>query len=312
MNGLPVEGFVFPGQGVQRVGFGRDVFDRFPDLVAEADDVLGYHVRTLCLDGPDHLLLESRFSQPAVFVVNALLLQARLEEQPAPQVVLGHSLGEYNALHAAGVLTFREALGLVRARAEAFSRVSGAMLAVIGPRAAEIQQLLESNGPDSAVIANYNSRRQHVLSGTEQAITVARSLLDEAGAKLTARLRVSVPAHSPLMAPAAADFALHMAEAAVESARIPVISNLTARPHTADELRTALVEHLTKPVLWRQSIEGLWDCYGGPDGLRFTEIGPDTTMTRLIGHIRRDYTTPTTRSERDDLFRPHRPQRARP
>ncbi|GAA2656347.1 acyltransferase domain-containing protein [Streptomyces lunalinharesii] len=301
---MAIEAFVFPGQGVQRAGFGRALFDRFPDLEAEADDVLRYRIRTLCLDDPEHLLTESAYAQPAVFVVNALLLQAALEEGPAPQVVLGHSLGEYNALYAAGVLSFREALVLVRARGVAFSRVSGVMLAVVGPTSTEIQKLLDGAGSDRAVIANYNSARQHVLAGTAKAITAARSLLEAAGAQLTARLRVSAPAHSPLMAPAAEDFAPHVARVPLGPLRIPVISNRTARPHRSDELRQVLVDHLTHPVLWQLSVEGLWGTYGGPDSVRFTEIGPDRTLTKLITHIRRDYAAARTPTARETMMEP--------
>jgi malonyl CoA-acyl carrier protein transacylase len=283
---------LFPGQGVQRRGMGAELLSRYPAMVAEADEVLGYSLRTLCLDDRDGKLARTEFAQPAVYVVNALALRAHLESAPPPDIALGHSLGEYNALHAAGAFAFAEGLALVNARAAATAQVTGAMLAVVGLLEQQVEEVLTATGTRDVYIANVNSARQLVLSGPAQQIDTVRPAFDLAGARLTQRLRISGPFHSPHMAPAAGQFASAVAAARITAPAIPVIANLTARPHQAANQRAALVEHLTHPVLWKQSIEWLWQQYGGleadDNALRLTELGNGNVLTKLVGHLRRD------------------------
>ncbi|ARX80648.1 acyltransferase [Streptomyces alboflavus] len=290
---------LFPGQGVQRPGMGADLFERYPSMVAQADEILGYSLRQLCLGDETARLARTEFAQPAVYVVSALALQAHLETSPSPDIVLGHSLGEYNALHAAGAFTFAEGLALVKARAAATAQVSGAMLAVVGLRQQHVEEILAAAGTTQVYIANVNSSRQLVLAGPVHAIDTARSALDRADARLTQLLRISGPFHSPHMAPAAKQFAPAVEAARLQAPDIPVIANLTARPHQLANLRRALVEHLTNPVLWQQSVEWLWQEYGPPqddlgepaaqqppaEPLHLTELGKGNVLTKLIGHI---------------------------
>lgn len=291
---------LFPGQGVQRRGMGAGLLDRYPAMVAEADEILGYSIRKLCIEGGNGLLARTEYAQPAVYVVSALALRAHLEAAPPPDIVMGHSLGEYNALHAAGAFDFGEGLALVKARAAATARVAGAMLAVVGLLQHRIEHILAVEGSTRVHLANFNSARQLVLAGPSDEIDRVRAALDLAGARFTQRLRISGPFHSPHMAPAAEQFAPAVRAARITTPTIPVIANLTARPHQAVRIRDALVEHLTRPVLWKQSVEWLWQRYGGPEAhpdagdrpstepLHMTEVGGRDVLTKLVAHIRSD------------------------
>ncbi|GLW04662.1 hypothetical protein Slala05_82920 [Streptomyces lavendulae subsp. lavendulae] len=297
---------MFPGQGVQRRGMGADLFDRFPETVAAAAEVLGYSIRDLCLENDGGRLSLTTFAQPAVYVVNALALQAHRETAPSPHVAIGHSLGEYNALHAAGVFDFAEGLKLVKARARATACVSGAMLAVVGLSRQQVDDVLNTTGRTEVHIANFNSARQLVLSGPAGEIDAVHPALELAGARLTQRLRVNGPFHSPHMAPAAEQFEPAVQAASLEAPAIPVVANLTARPHRASSMRSALVQHLTSPVLWKQSMEWLWQEYEGPkrsaaeqdgrsrEALHITELGSGKVLMRLMRHLRSEYMTGTT------------------
>ncbi|WP_345206058.1 ACP S-malonyltransferase, partial [Streptomyces lavendulae] len=219
---------MFPGQGVQRRGMGRDLFERFPDMVVDADEVLGYSIRDLCLENHDERLALTEFAQPAIYVVNAMALRAHRETAPPPDIAIGHSLGEYNALHAAGAFGFSEGLALVKARAQATADVPGAMLAVVGLSRQQVEDVLNTTGGTRVHIANFNSARQLVLSGLADEIDEVRPALELAGARLARRLRVSGPFHSPHMAPAAERFEAAVQAARLEAPAIPVIANLTA------------------------------------------------------------------------------------
>ncbi|POM23581.1 Polyketide biosynthesis malonyl CoA-acyl carrier protein transacylase BaeC [Actinomadura rubteroloni] len=282
---------VFPGQGIQRRGMGARWFDRFPDLVARADEQVGYSLRRLCLDDPHNRLAWGLFAQPAAYVVNALAYRALRADvlEPnriEPAAVLGHSLGEYNALEAAGVFDFATGLRLVLARADATCDLPGRMLAVVGLDRDEIAAALARQGLPDVTLANLNSAAQTVLSGPAPQIAQAQTVLRAAGARLVTRLRINGAYHSPLMAPAARPFAAELRRIRPRHPRVPVICNVTARPHRIETLGRRLTEHLTHPVLWQPSIEWLLDTL--PGRVDFYEAGEDGVLTRLIQHIEND------------------------
>ncbi|GAA3079035.1 hypothetical protein GCM10020000_75820 [Streptomyces olivoverticillatus] len=200
--------FMFPGQGAQRVGMGRELFDRFPHLEAEASEVLGYSLRTLCLEDPEGQLGNTRYTQPAMYAVNALAHRAAVEDGDRPDVAIGHSLGEYNALEAAGVFGFADGLRLVAARARAMADVTGGgMSAVVGLPETKLRFLLLRAGFADLDMANLNTAAQTVLAGPVEDLEEAGQILEDAGARMVRRLAVSGPFHSRYMAPAAAALA---------------------------------------------------------------------------------------------------------
>jgi trans-AT polyketide synthase/acyltransferase/oxidoreductase domain-containing protein len=276
--------YLFPGQGSQKVGMGEGLFSRFPAQVAEADAVLGYSVAELCLRDPANQLNLTTFTQPALFVVNALFFLDRLVQTgELPQIVAGHSLGEYNALFAAGVFDFRTGLSLVRERARVMGRESGgAMAAVIGLTEKQIRQVLTDASLLGIDIANLNSPGQTVISGPESEIIAAQSWLEKAGAQLYRRLSVSAAFHSRYMARAEQEFRRFLQPITFTEPKIPVLSNVTARPHASSDLASNLASQLTHPVRWTESIQ--WLLQGGDP--HFVEVGPGNVLTGLLRRIR--------------------------
>ncbi|MFI2710531.1 ACP S-malonyltransferase [Micromonospora sp. NPDC018662] len=279
------EVFMFPGQGTQRVGMGRELFARFPALEQEASEVLGYPLGRLCLVDPDRQLGNTRYTQPAIFVVNALAYRAAVADGARPDVAVGHSLGEYNALEAAGVFDFRAGLRLVAARAEAMARVTdGGMSAVVGLSETTLRFLLIRAGFDTLDVANLNTATQTVLAGPAADLDEAALILEDAGARMVRRLDVSGPFHSRYMTPAAAQLAAVVRATEPREPRFPVIANRSARPYRRETAADLLREQIDHPVRWRETIELLLD---HPDP-RFTELGESTLLTSMVRQIRRD------------------------
>ncbi|KAF0225021.1 MAG: hypothetical protein FD176_665 [Rhodospirillaceae bacterium] len=267
-----MKAFLYPGQGAQRLGMGAELFNEFPDLVAQADAVLGYSITELCLNGPIERLTRTNFTQPALYVVSALKTLQQVAESGPPEMVLGHSVGEYAALFAAGVVDFQSGLRLVHKRGQLMDQAQGGgMAAIIGLEAEQIEAVIQANGLTDVFAANYNTPRQIVLSGRRDAIVAAEALFRQAGASHYVVLQVGGAFHTPFMAEAQRDFATFVADIAFAPPRIPVIANVTARPHAADTIRQRMVEQITAPVRWSESIRWLL-----AKGLRFencTEIG---------------------------------------
>lgn len=249
--------WLFPGQGSQARGMGgEDLFNRYPDLVAEADAVLGYSIRELCLHDPRSELSRTRFAQPALYVVNALSHRAMMEAGPPPDCYAGHSLGEYNALLAAGCFDFAAGLRLVRLRGQLMGQADGgAMAAVIGLDADQLRFRLEKAGvADKVDIANINSADQIVISGDKPAI---HRFADQAGQQRFARvvpLAVSAAFHSRFMEAAAATFADALGAVALAAPRFPVVANVTGEFYPPGEVGAILSRQIGSPVLWRQSM----------------------------------------------------------
>jgi len=285
--------WVFPGQGSQAVGMGRDVVERFAAAQAvfdEADQVLGFALSELCFVGPAAELTRTENAQPALLTTSmALLAAAReyaaAEHLPGPSYVAGHSLGEYSALVAAGALSFADALCLVRRRGELMAAATeGTMAAIMGLDVSTLHAICsEASDAGSVVVANENSPGQLVISGTLAGVERAMALAKARGAKRALPLNVSAAFHSPLMAEAARGLEVAVAEVEqVSVPKMPVISNVTADPLVEPQaIRAELVAQVTAPVRWIASVERM-----AADGVtHVVEIGPGNVLAGLIKRI---------------------------
>jgi malonyl CoA-acyl carrier protein transacylase len=281
---------LFPGQGSQAVGMGADLFDRFADWTAAADEILGYSVRELCVADPRGELTRTEFTQPALFVVNALSWRARQDAgQPPPAFVAGHSLGEYNALLAAGVFDFGSGLRMVRRRGELMGQVSGGgMAAVIGLAPARIEAILAASEAGARLdVANFNAFDQTVIAGPQTDIEAVRPAFEAAGVRAFTPLKVSAPFHSRYMRPAMIEFGRFLDGFTFGAPAIPVISNVTARPYPDDAVRATLAGQIGHSVRWLDSVQFLL-AHGAET---FEEVGPGQVLTKLVARIRKAGTT---------------------
>jgi [acyl-carrier-protein] S-malonyltransferase len=283
--------FLFPGQASQDVGMGQDLYERFPEAKAlfdEADAILGFALTELCFSGPMEQLRQTEVTQPAVFVHSVIAARLLAARDIQPDVVAGHSLGEYSALTAAGVLGFAEGLTLVRARGclmqEAGKQHIGAMSAVLGLDDETVVNLCRDVGP-GVVPANFNSPGQVVISGETDAVERAGAAATEAGASKVVSLPVSGAFHSPLMESAASGLAERLDQVQFNSPSVPVVANVTAAAETnPDTLRRLLIEQVTAPVRWSESVLALAQM--GVDAA--IEAGPGAVLRGLGRRITRD------------------------
>ncbi len=288
--------FLFPGQGSQAVGMGRDLYEREPAaraLYDAADARLGFPLSRICFEGPEEALTDTAVQQPALFVTSLAAWEAlRARGEADAGFVAGHSLGEFSALAAAEALSFADGLALVRRRGElmklAGERQPGGMAAVLGLDAAPIALLCARAAAETGRtvgVANDNCPGQVVITGDETALIRAMTLLTEAGARKVVRLPITIAAHSPLMASVADEFAAAVDAAPLATARIPVVANVTARPIAApDEIRAELKAQLTSPVRWTDSIR-----YLGAQGVdSYVEVGPGDVLLGLVKRIDRE------------------------
>ncbi|WP_030587731.1 ACP S-malonyltransferase [Streptomyces anulatus] len=286
----PGDGFdvyVFPGQGAQAKGMGRDLFDRFPELVERADAVLGYSIRELCLEDPGRNLRDTRYTQPALYVVDALTWLAALQEGGRlPDYLLGHSLGEFAALFAAGVYDFETGLRLVAERGRLMGQVTGGTMAAVSAVDADlVREVLRDSELSGLDIANYNAPTQTVIAGPADAVNRALALFKDKGARC-APLNVSAPFHSRYMAQAAEEFGRLLDATPFAAPKIPVISNVDARPYAPDAVAATLRRQIVSPVRWTDSIRLLM----GRGDFRVRELGPGQVLTKLIARIREEAT----------------------
>jgi [acyl-carrier-protein] S-malonyltransferase len=283
--------FVFPGQGAQAVGMGKDAYESSAAAKAiydKADEALGYSISKLSFEGPEEELRQTANTQPALLATSVALLEVYKEQGLKPDYVAGHSLGEYSALVAAGVLEFADAVKLVRARGQFMEQAvpggQGAMAAVLGAERAALQALCSEITAAGTVVelANVNCPGQIVVSGSAAGVAAVVERGKEAGAKRVIPLEVSGPFHSSLMQPAADKLAEALAQAEFLDASVPVVANVHARPVTSGaELRELLVKQVVSPVQWEDTIAYLI----GEGVDTFVEIGSGTVLAGLIKKI---------------------------
>lgn len=273
---------MFPGQGSQTRGMGRDLFAQYPDLVEAASDLLGYAIAELCLEDPRRELSQTEFTQPALFVVNALSFRQWREVNGEPSALIGHSLGEFNALEAAGAMDFITGLRLVATRGALMAKApEGAMAAVIGQPADQVRRCLDKTGLDTVDIANLNSPTQVIISGLKSDVAKAQDFVEADGARFVS-LNTSGAFHSRYMAQARTEFEKTLAQMSFTAPSHLVIANATAEPYQTAEITTKLATQLTSPVRWEESIRFL--LAQGEE--RFDEVGPGKVLTRIVAEIK--------------------------
>ena len=269
---------------------GAALFDRFSDWTAAADAILGYSIRELCVDDPRGELGLTQFTQPALYVVNAMTYRARQDDgAAAPDYVAGHSLGEYNALLAAGAFDFATGLALVKRRGTMMGQVTGGgMAAVIGMEPARIEETLQcSEAGRRNDVANFNSFDQTVIAGPTADIAAVKAEFEAAGVRAFIPLKVSAPFHSRYMRAPQAEFATFLAGHELAAPAIPVIANATAAPYAADNVRDTLALQIGSAVRWLESMLFLLD----RGVTAFEEVGPGSVLAKLIAQIRKKRTS---------------------
>ena len=279
---------IFPGQGSQYVGMGKDLYEK-SDLARkmfdQADSILGIPLSRICFDGPEELLRQTENTQPAIFLHSVIL--TRLMKSRDAVMAAGHSLGEYSALVCAGALTFEQGLRIVRLRGQLMQRAGekekGTMAAVVGLDGAVVDEICgEASAAGIVQSANFNSPGQIVISGSVTGVRKAMEIAKSRGAKLVKELIVSGAFHSPLMQSAREGLKRGLAEASISDAQIPVYANVTGRSVTkAEEIRALLEQQLTSPVRWDLSVKNM--IAGG--AAKFIEIGPGKVLQGLVKRI---------------------------
>lgn len=270
--------FMFPGQGSQSKGMGKELFRKFPKEILQADDILGYSIQELCISDPYQRLANTQYTQPALYVVEVLSFIDRIKDSPLPDYCIGHSLGEYSALFAAGAFDFETGLKLVKKRGELMAKITGgAMLAVINLPIERINILLKMHNLETIDGANLNSPKQTVLSGSATDIAQASKILSTEASKCII-LPVSGAFHSRYMQDAAIEFSHFIKTFTMNALRTRVIANVNVQPYTNETIKSNLVHQITSPVKWAESIYYLRQC----GETQFIEIGPGNVLTRLL------------------------------
>lgn len=283
-----MKAFVFPGQGAQFVGMGKDLYENNPvakEMFDKANEILGFNITDLMFNGTDEDLRQTKVTQPAIFL-HSVILAKTMGDDFNPDMVAGHSLGEFSALVATGALSFEDGLRLVSARAQAMQKACektpSTMAAVLALPDARVEELCASVTEGVVVPANYNCPGQIVISGSIEGVDAACAKMLEAGAKRALKLKVGGAFHSPLMEPARAELADAIAHTDFHAPKCPVYQNVNAEPQTDPEtIKKNLIAQLTAPVRWTQTIQNM--IAAGAD--TFVEVGPGAVLQGLVKKI---------------------------
>ena len=289
-----MKAFVFPGQGAQFVGMGKDLYENNPvakEMFDKANEILGFNITDLMFNGTDEDLRQTKVTQPAIFL-HSVILAKTMGDDFNPDMVAGHSLGEFSALVAAGALSFEDGLRLVSARAQAMQKACektlSTMAAVLALPDAKVEELCASVTEGVVVPANYNCPGQIVISGSIEGVDAACAKMLEAGAKRALKLKVGGAFHSPLMEPARAELADAIAHTDFHAPKCPVYQNVNAEPQTDPEtIKKNLIAQLTAPVRWTQTIQNM--IAAGAD--TFVEVGPGAVLQGLVKKISSEVAT---------------------
>ncbi|WP_226674258.1 ACP S-malonyltransferase [Rossellomorea aquimaris] len=295
--------FIFPGQGSQTVGMGKDLADQYPEVQSyfmKADERLGTNLSSVIFEGPQEELTQTTNAQPALLTTSMAILDRLKAEGISADYTAGHSLGEYSALVASGAMKFEDGVYAVRKRGEFMEEAvpdgEGTMAAVLGMDRDSLKEVTDLVTEEGHIVglANLNCPGQIVISGTVKGVELASAKAKEAGAKRVIPLQVSGPFHSQLMKPAADQFVSILDSIVIEDASVPVIANVTAKPVTErEEIKRLLIEQLFSPVQWEDTVEKLLEL--GVD--TFVEVGPGKVLSGLVKKVNRRVKTYSVQDE---------------